>query len=75
MAKLTKDQRDALKDDDFVFKKERRYPYNDPSHAVAALARSSQHGTPEEKKQVKSAVCTRYPGLNACKTDSYKSPL
>lgn len=41
----------------------RRYPVNDPSHARNALARVSQHGTPEEKSEVESKVHRKYPGI------------
>ena len=38
----------------------RRYPIEDRSHAQNALARVSQHGTPEEKSKVRAAVMRRY---------------
>jgi hypothetical protein len=39
------------------------YPIQDKSHAVAALARVEQHGTPSEKATVRAAVARKYPGL------------
>lgn len=38
----------------------RRYPIEDRSHAQNALARVSQHGTPDEKAKVRAAVMRRY---------------
>jgi peptidoglycan hydrolase-like protein with peptidoglycan-binding domain/ssDNA-binding Zn-finger/Zn-ribbon topoisomerase 1 len=40
-----------------------RYPIHDEAHARNALARVSQHGTPEEQKRVRAAVCRRYPKM------------
>jgi hypothetical protein len=40
-----------------------RYPIHDASHARNALARVSQHGTPEEKAWVRIAVARKYPGI------------
>ncbi len=45
----------------------RRYPIHDESHARNALARVSQYGTPAEKKRVKEAVHSKYPGMGAKK--------
>jgi hypothetical protein len=41
-----------------------RYPIENREHAIAALARVSQHGTPEEIKEVHAAVHKKYPSLN-----------
>lgn len=41
----------------------RRYPIEDASHARNALARVSQHGSPEEKAQVRAKVHSKYPGI------------
>ncbi len=41
----------------------RRYPINDPNHARNALARVSQHGSPEEKSLVRSAVHRKFPSI------------
>jgi hypothetical protein len=46
----------------------RRYPIHDESHARNALARVSQHGTPEEKAKVRAAVRRRYPGIEVSKS-------
>jgi septal ring factor EnvC (AmiA/AmiB activator) len=40
-----------------------RYPIHDLAHARNALARVSQHGSPDEQKRVRAAVCRRYPAL------------
>lgn len=40
-----------------------RYPIHDEAHARNALARVSQHGTPEEQKKVRAAVKKRYPNI------------
>jgi hypothetical protein len=39
------------------------YPIPDPGHARNALARVSQHGTPEEKKIVRAKVRRKYPSI------------
>jgi len=41
----------------------KRYPIHDISHARNALARVSQHGTAEEKRKVRTAVCRKYKSL------------
>lgn len=74
MAKLTPEARAALKDEDFVFPKERRYPTQDLSHGVAAMAFVSKSGTPEEKAAVRKNVCSKYPGLNSCKSGEDPEP-
>jgi len=60
--RLTAAQRHALPSSDFALPGE-RYPINNPSHARNALARVSQHGSPEEKQKVRSAVRRKYPGI------------
>jgi hypothetical protein len=44
-----------------------RYPIHDEAHARNALARVSQHGTPEEQKKVRAAVKRRYPNIDVSK--------
>ena len=39
------------------------YPIEDASHARNALSRVSQHGSSEEKSEVKRAVKRKYPGI------------
>lgn len=69
---LTKKARENLKDSDFVFQKERKYPIHDISHARNALARVAQHGSPEEISKVKKAVYSRYPELDPDKKEKLK---
>lgn len=42
---------------------DRSYPIQDASHARNALARVSQHGSPELKAQVRAKVHSKYPGI------------
>lgn len=69
MAKLTTKKRKALKKTTFAIPGKRKYPINDISHARNALARVSQFGTPEEKKQVKAAVKRKYPSIGQSPTN------
>jgi len=63
MAKLTTAARKRLSAKSFVYRRERRYPIHDRSHAASALSRVSQHGTPAEKRRVRSAVYAKYPDM------------
>ena len=63
-AELSYKQKKNLPDSVFVFPDERKYPIPDEAHARNALARVSQFGTPEEKKKVRSAVKSKFPGIN-----------
>ena len=60
---LTTRGRHQVKQENFVFPKERRYPIHDVVHARNALARVAQHGNPEEKDRVRNAVHNRYPSI------------
>lgn len=60
--RLTTKARNALPAKDFALPG-RRYPVNDPSHARNALARVSQHGSPEEKAVVRRKVHAKYPEI------------
>lgn len=62
MAKLTAAQRKRLPASDFAGP-DRSYPVNNPSHARNALARVSQHGSPELKAKVKAKVHRKYPSI------------
>lgn len=62
MAKLTAKGRKQIKAKNFALPGG-RYPIHDASHARNALARVSQHGTPEEKSKVRAAVKRKYPGI------------
>lgn len=63
MARLTTKKRKSLKRQSFAIPERRAYPIHDIAHGRNALARVSQHGTPDEKRRVRSAVYRRYPGL------------
>lgn len=60
--KLTAADRHALPRKDFALPGG-RYPIEDRSHGANALARVSQHGTPEEKARVREAVHRKYPDM------------
>jgi hypothetical protein len=60
---LTTAHRKSLPRSAFAIPESRKYPIHDKSHARNALARVSQHGTPEEKKRVRAAVHRRYPSI------------
>lgn len=68
--KLSYKDRKKLKDSDFAIvytkkdgTKVRKYPIQDISHAINALARVSQFGSSAQKKKVRTAVYERYPSL------------
>jgi hypothetical protein len=63
MAKLTYKQRKKMKTSEFAEPGERKYPIEDKAHARNALARVSQHGTPEEKAKVRKKVEAKFPGI------------
>lgn len=48
------------------------YPIPDASHARNALARVSQHGSPEEKAKVRAAVHRKFPGIGKKKSGMYE---
>lgn len=62
MAKLTTKRRNALPAKSFAGP-DRSYPIEDASHARNALARVSQHGSPELKAKVRSKVHKKFPGI------------
>lgn len=62
MAKLTTEARKRIASDDFALPG-RRYPIEDKSHARNALARVAQHGSPEEKAEVRAEVHRKYPAI------------
>lgn len=67
MARLSTFRRRRLPASEFAIPEKRpgpgSYPIPDEAHARNALARVAQHGTPEEKRRVRSAVHRRYPHL------------
>jgi hypothetical protein len=64
MAKLTSAERKSLPKGAFALPG-RRYPIENISHGRNALARVSQHGTPEEKKKVRAAVHRKFPSIGS----------
>lgn len=75
MSKLTAEERKKLADRDFAIQEQRRYPTHDRAHGANALARVTQHGSPDEKKKVRANVCDKYPDLPSCKNKQYENPL
>lgn len=72
MADLTAKKRQALPSKDFALPGKGEgpkgagagsYPIPDEAHARNALARVSQHGTPEEKARVRAAVHRKFPNI------------
>jgi hypothetical protein len=76
---LTSEERDKLPDEAFAVRESREYPVptveelrkagasrpgvSGERHALNALQRSTQHGTPSEKTKVRELVKTRYPAV------------
>lgn len=63
MARLSREARDALPASDFAIPERREYPIHDRRHAVNALARVSEYGTPADRRRVRTAVYRRYPDM------------
>lgn len=75
MAELTVSKRKNLRNETFAIVQKtvnkatgepryiRKYPITDREHAINALARVEQYGTPAEKAAVKRAVKKRFPNL------------
>lgn len=61
-SELTAASRDKIKEKNFALPGD-RYPIHDIAHARNALARVSQHGTPEERETVRKKVYAKYPEL------------
>lgn len=67
MAKLSAKRRKNLPSSVFAIPEQRKYPVMDKRHAVNALVRAAQHGSPDEQAKVKAAVARRYPTLPSSK--------
>ena len=67
MAKLTAKKRKTLPKTSFALPGKRKYPVDTKARARNALARVAQHGTPAEKKAVRSKVKRRYPSIGKSK--------
>jgi hypothetical protein len=65
MAPLTSKQRDNLPKKEFAVPPD-GYPIDTRERAASALARVAQHGSPEEKAQVRKAVCAKYSDFAIC---------
>lgn len=63
-AELTERGRAQVKDENFVFPEEKKYPIHDRQHAESALGFSKMHGSPEVREKVRAAVAKKYPGLS-----------
>jgi len=72
MAKLSSSRRQKMPSSQFALpgkgegkggKGAGSYPINDAAHARNALARVAQHGTSEEKAQVRAKVKARFPNI------------
>ena len=61
---LTAEQRENVSSQTFVFPETREYPIDTANRARNALARVSQHGTPEQKRAVCIAVHEHYPEIH-----------
>jgi hypothetical protein len=61
--KMTAKKRRSLPKSSFGVPSKRKYPLDTKGRARNALARVAQHGTPAEKKAVRSKVKRRYPGI------------
>lgn len=66
MAKLNAATRNALPAKDFVFKKDRKFPIENASHARNALSRAAHKGGSVERK-VKAAVHRKFPSIGSGK--------
>jgi hypothetical protein len=62
MAKLTTTARKAIPTSEFAGP-DRSYPIEDKNHARNALARASQHASPELKSKIRAKVHKKYPGI------------
>lgn len=60
---LTAKGRNQIKEKNFAIPEKEKYPINDMAHARNALARVSQFGTEQERKEVREKVYRRYPSL------------
>jgi hypothetical protein len=67
MAELSTKMRNRLPKSAFAIPATRQYPIHDREHAINALARVADNGTPQQKAQVRAAVKRRYPDLPSSK--------
>lgn len=62
MSKLTTKERNAIPTSEFAGP-DRSYPIQNKSHARNALARASQHASPELQKRIRAKVHSKFPGI------------
>lgn len=74
MAKLTTEERKKLPKKEFALPGG-RYPIDTRERGVNALARASQHATPEEHAEIRRKVCGKYSDLPSCQTKKYEDPF
>lgn len=67
---LSAAERKKLQSSQFAIPDRKAYPIHDESHARNALTRVAQHGSEEEKKQVRAAVHRKYPNIEISKSDN-----
>ena len=63
MAELSGKDRKHLKDSEFGVPEQRKYPIEDEAHARNALSRVAQHGSNQEKHEVRERVEKKYPDI------------
>ncbi len=66
--RLSYSKRKKMKNSEFALPSKRKggkggYPIENKSHARNALARVSEYGTPEQKKEVRAKVHAKYPSI------------
>lgn len=71
---LTAAERKKLQSSQFAIPERKAYPIHDEAHARNALTRVAQHGTEEEKKQVRAAVRRKYPNIEVSKSQEDEEP-
>jgi hypothetical protein len=74
MVKLTYQHRKHMPKKEFAEPGKRAYPINDAAHARNALARVSQHGSPEDKEKVRAAVHRKFPSIGEKKRSTGRRP-
>lgn len=63
MARMSAKKRKSLPSSSFALPKQRKYLLTDKTHARLALAMVSKHGTPAQKKTVRSKVKRKFPSI------------
>ena len=63
MVTLSSKARSGLDSSKFALPAQRKYPIEDKAHARNALARASQHASPELQAKIKAKVKRRFPNI------------